>query len=63
MESPKMYEKYYNKVKQLKVGEVIKVDRRWGFPAVIKLLKEFGYEYEEIFKPDATWAKNVRRTG
>jgi len=53
---------YHDQVKNLSVGEVIKVDRRFGYPAVVKLFKQFGYEYEEIVKPAATWAKNVRRT-
>jgi len=57
----KMYDKLHDKVKNLEVGEIIKVDRRFGYPALIKLLNEFGYEYEEIMKPAATWAKNVRR--
>ncbi len=63
MVSQKMYDKLHDKVKNLEVGEVIKVDRRFGYPALIKLLREFNYEYEEIMKPAATWAKNVRRTG
>ncbi len=58
----KMYDKLHDRVKNLEVGEIIKVDRRFGYPALIKLLNEFGYEYEEIMKPAATWAKNVRRT-
>tara|TARA_R100001163_G_C5062152_1_gene199141 strand:+ start:541 stop:717 length:177 start_codon:yes stop_codon:yes gene_type:complete len=53
---------YHDQVKNLAVGDVIKVDRRFGFPKVVKLFKQFGYEYEEIVKPAATWAKNVRRT-
>ena len=63
MVSQKMYNKLHDKVKNLEVGEIIKVDRRFGYPALIKLLQEFGYEYKEIMKPAATWAKNVRRTG
>lgn len=63
MAKQKMYEKLHDQVKNLEVGDMIKVDRRFGYPALIKLLKEFGYEYEEIIKPAATWARNVRRTG
>ena len=63
MAKQKMYEKLHDKVKSLEVGDIIKVDRRFGYPALVKLLNEFGYEYEEIVKPAATWAKNVRRTG
>ncbi len=63
MVSQKMYNKLHDKVKNLEIGDIIKVDRRYGYPALIKLLQEFGYEYEEIMKPAATWAKNVRRTG
>ena len=63
MAKQKMYEKLHDKVISLKVGDILKVDRRFGYPALVKLLNEFGYEYEEIVKPTATWAKNVRRTG
>ena len=61
MASQKMYNKYHDQVKNLAIGEIIRVDRRWGYPAVIKLFKDFGYQYEDIHKPEATWAKNVRR--
>lgn len=57
-----MKSKWHEEVKNLSVGDVLRVDRRWGFPEVVKLFENFGYEYEEIFKTDATWAKSVRRT-
>jgi len=57
-----MKSKWHEEVKNLNVGDVLRVDRRWGFPEVIKLFENFGYEYEEIFKTDTNKKKSVRRT-
>ncbi len=52
---------YHDTVKNLEVGDILKVDRRYGYPAVVKLFEQFGYKYEDIIKPTATWARNIRR--